>query len=262
MSVYHSAKSWIGRGLIASRLFRRSLGDGGVVVAFHRVNDDIPEDGLTRSSRSFEAFCRRFSSSFDVITLTDFVSRLERKASVAGALAITFDDGYLDNFTVAAPILKQLNLPATFYITTGFIGSTIVPWWDAAISPRQPWMDWDHVRQLAAEGFEIGAHTRSHADLGKVEGDEAKKEIAGSREELREAIGRVPEHFAYPYGQKTNLLEGNRALVKCAGFRSCVSCFGGRAVSTTDPHRLRRVPISPWFRTPEQFLFEVAWQIE
>lgn len=262
MSVSHTAKTLMGHGLIASRLFRYTLGDGGIVVAFHRVNDEIPEDGLTRNSRAFAAFCRRFKASFDVITLTDFVSRLERNESVAGKLAITFDDGYLDNFTVAAPILRKLALPATFFITTGFIGSTIVPWWDAAISPRQPWMNWDQVRQLAAEGFEIGAHTQTHPDLGKIDGDEAEKEIVGSREELRDAIGRVPEHFAYPYGQPNNLLESNLERVKRAGFRSCVSCFGGRAASSTDPHRLKRVPISTWFRSPEQFVFEVAWQVK
>ena len=252
-----TAGALVGRGILFSRLHKFMLGDEGIIVAFHRVDDRLPEDGLTRSSRVFERFCRFFKANFDVIPLTDFVLRLERKESVAGKLVITFDDGYLDNYQVAAPILRKLDLPATFYVVTQYIESNVVPWWDAALAKNPGWMTWDEVRFLALEGFEIGAHTRTHLDLGTVDGAVADSEIAGSRQDLVDAIGKPPDHFAYPYGQRKNLLDLNRQRVIDAGFRSCVSCHGGLVPLRTDPFHLERIPISAWFRNPEQFAFEV-----
>jgi peptidoglycan/xylan/chitin deacetylase (PgdA/CDA1 family) len=253
----HQSRAWLGRGLVATGLDRLVRGEIGVVVAFHRVTDAIPEDGITKGSRDFERFCRFFRDHFDVISLDDFVGRLERKASVAGTLAITFDDGYLDNFEIAAPILRKLSLPATFFLVSGFLGTTIVPWWDRGLSPQPAWMSWDQARALAAEGFDIGAHTRTHVDLGVIAGGEAREEIAGSRSDLAREIGKVPVHFAFPYGQPGNLLGENRELIAESGFRSCVSCHGGLATGGTHPLHLPRVPINPWMRTPDQFAFEV-----
>ncbi len=257
MSIRQRVESGLGHGLALVGLHRLALGSNGLILAFHRVNDVLPEDGLTRSARKFERFCRFFKSNFDVVALSELVTQIEQKKSVAGKVAITFDDGYRGNFEVAAPILRRLSLPSTFYIVTRFIGTDTVPWWDRDL-PQQPgWMSWDQVRTLSREGFDIGAHTRTHVDLGTVEGAEARDEIAGSRQDIIRETGRVPEHFAYPYGQRNNLLEGNRALVKDAGFRSCVSCYGGQVSSCTEPFMLRRVPVAAWYRTPEQLIFEL-----
>lgn len=255
-----ATKSLIEKGLAVSGLHRTFLGEFGIVVAFHRVNDTIPEDGLTKGSRDFERFCRFFRANFDVVPLDDFVGRLRRGDSVRGRLAITFDDGYLDNVEVAAPILRKLDLPATFFVATRFLGSSVVPWWDAAL-PRQPgWMTWDDVRLLHREGFDIGAHTQTHIDLGKVHGDEADREIVGSRKDIWDELGRIPNHFAYPYGQRNNLLQSNLERVEAAGFQCCLSCYGGLTPSGGDPFRLQRIPISEWYRTPEQFAVEALTQ--
>jgi len=258
MSIRRRAESWLGRGLISSRLHRVVLGDRGIIVAFHRVTDKLPEDGLTRSSRDFERFCRFFKTNYDTVSLQEFISRVERGVSVAGSLAITFDDGYLDNYEVAAPILQKLGLPATFFVVSRYLGTNIVPWWDASLPCQPGWMTWDQVGSLAREGFDIGAHTQNHADLGKVDGAEADMEIEGSRRDLHEALGRIPDHFAFPYGQAGNLSEANRQRIRAAGFRCCVSCHGGIVRTGEDLFHLHRIPIGGWFRTPEQFGFEVA----
>jgi peptidoglycan/xylan/chitin deacetylase (PgdA/CDA1 family) len=233
-------------------------GDRGIVVAFHRVNDTIPEDSLTRSSRDFDRFCRFFKANYDVISLDEFIRRLSSGASLAGALAITFDDGYLDNYEVAAPILYRLGLPSTFFVVTQFLGTNVVPWWDASLVRQPGWMTWDQVRSLRDQGFDIGAHTQTHVDLGQVNGAEAEREICGSREDLKTMLGVPPRHFAYPYGGIKNILEANRERTRSGGFASCVSCHGGTAPPGTDPFRLRRIPLTTWFRTPEQFAFEVS----
>ncbi|MBE0591761.1 MAG: polysaccharide deacetylase family protein, partial [Gemmatimonadales bacterium] len=145
-----------------------------------------------------------------------------------------------------------------FFVTTDFIGSSQVPWWDAEEGIASHWMDWQDVRQLAADGFEIGSHTVHHADLGKVRGDEAYREITDSKSRLESELQREVTLFAYPYGGRPHLDEANRALVRKAGYACCVSAFGGSVRSGTDPFRIRRTPVSPWYLSPYQFGFETV----
>ncbi len=251
-------KALAGRAVFAAGMHRHLLGDRGIIVAFHRVNDQTAGDALTVSCRSFARFCAFFKRHYEVLPLGEMVARIDRGESIGGSLAITFDDGYLDNYTVAAPILRHHALPATFFITSQFIGTQTVPCWDADVTPPPRWMSWDQVRALAAQGFTIGGHTRSHANLGEVAGDTARKEIRGGREEIEAELGTAIDLFAYPFGRPDALAEDNRDLVREAGFRCCVSCHGGTVTSRTDPFRLYRVPINDWFADPHQFGLETA----
>lgn len=249
--------SFAGNCLTAYGLHRRLLGDHGVVVAFHRVSDAY-RDALTCSTRDFQSYCRHFARHFTVVPLDAMVTRLERGASVAGLLAVTFDDGYRDNFENAAPILRSLGLPATFFVVSDFMETDAVAWWDRGCDPPPPWMTWEQVRRLHDEGFTIGAHTRTHANLGEVTGERARWEIFGSRQELESRLGAPVELFAYPYGRPDNMTEQNRELVRQAGFRCCASGHGGTNPRGSDAMRLRRVALTSWFRTPSQFAFEVV----
>jgi len=253
-----SLKSLLGRIVFESRLSAILLRNAAVIVAFHRIHDSAGSDGLSISVGMFERYCRFFMRHFRVISLRDLVHRLERGRELSRDLAITFDDGYRDNFENAAPVLEKLSLPATFFVVTQWIGTDVVPWWDRAQGVRHPWMTWDHVRSLYRKGFDIGAHSRTHVDLGRVSGAEARKEILGARLELQRQLDAPVELFAYPYGGPNHLADANRDLVKAAGFRCCCSCFGGINATGTNPFHLGRVPISPWYASPQQFGLEVA----
>jgi peptidoglycan/xylan/chitin deacetylase (PgdA/CDA1 family) len=256
--VKHAVKAALGQGLLGLRVHRMIEAERGLIVVFHRVNRFPTTDGLTATPERFEEFCRFFSRYFNVVSLTTFIQALEQGRSVGGMLAITFDDGYLDNYEIAAPILTRLDLPATFFVTTRFIGSEIVPWWDREIGMVFPWMNWGQVRALHAQGFEIGAHTRTHSDLGLVAGDAAMDEIQGSRFDLEDQLGAQVQHFAYPYGREHQLMESNRDLVAQAGYRCCCSSYGGSNTKTTSPLFVRRQPISSWFSSPYELGFEFA----
>jgi len=250
-------KATMGRIVFESRLNWLLLGDAGIVVAFHHVHDMQDARGLAIGLAMFERYCRFFRRHFQVIPLRDFVGRLERREPLNRRLAITFDDGYLDNFEHAAPVLERLGLPATFFIVSQWIGSDVVPWWDREQHPRHPWMTWDQVRLLRRRGFDIGAHTRTHVDLGRIGGEVAHHEILGGRFELEQQLGEAVDLFAYPYGGPGNLADANRELVKAAGFRCCCSCHGGLTGAGADPFRLPRVAVSPWYTSPPQFGFEL-----
>jgi peptidoglycan/xylan/chitin deacetylase (PgdA/CDA1 family) len=213
---------------------------------------------LTVSVPVFERYCQFFNDHFQVVSLREIISRLESGQKLNRELAITFDDGYLDNFENAAPVLDRLSLPATFFVVSQWIGTDLIPWWDRQQGVRYPWMNWDQVRTLTDRGFDIGAHTRTHVDLGAVDEGDAREEIFGARFELERRLNHPIELFAYPYGRRSNIADSSRHLVKAAGFRCCCSCFGGVIGPGTDPFDLPRVPISLANSSPLEFGFEVA----
>ena len=251
-------RHWLGRAVFGAGLDAVLLRNTAMVVAFHRVQDTERPEALTVGVRAFEQYCRFFREHFRVVALGDLVTRLERGLPAHRELAITFDDGYLDNHDMAAPILERLGLPATFFIVTDWMGTGLVPWWDRVRNIQYPWMTWDHVRALHRRGFEIGAHTRTHVDLGVVTAEEAHREIAGARRDLERHLAAPVDLFAYPYGRRHNLTDSNLELVRAAGFRCCCSCFGGVNTRGSDPFRLARIAVTPRYDSPQQLGLEVA----
>jgi peptidoglycan/xylan/chitin deacetylase (PgdA/CDA1 family) len=250
-------KSVLGRAASWSGTYSREFRSIMAIVAFHRVNDQMPLDGLTCSSAKFEAFCRFFSKHFTVLPFGEQVAGCRAGRDMGGTLSITFDDGYLDNFEVAAPILRRLGLPATFFVTTGFIGSTAPAPWDIALPESPGWMNWDHVRGLLAQGFQIGSHTHSHIDMAAADPETVRKELSISKRKLLEELNLVADLFAYPFGGREHMSERSRALVRESGFSCCAACYGGVNSPAADPYMLNRIGIAEWFDTPDQFGFEL-----
>jgi peptidoglycan/xylan/chitin deacetylase (PgdA/CDA1 family) len=251
-------KALIGRVIYGLRLHRALLGNKGLVVLFHRIDDRLQGNPISATSQEFAEFCAFFAKYFRVVSMEEMLRLIDAGASLRGVCCITFDDGYLDNLTIAARTLKHHSLPACFFISSGMIGSQVRPWWDATIPIRTIWMQPDDLRTLARD-FEIGAHTIHHVDLGQVTGAEAHAEIAQSKSQLEALIGREVPYFTYPYGGKQHITEPNLDLIRSAGYRCCMSAFGGAVEPKTDLFRIKRAPISPWFLSPYQFGFEAIF---
>jgi len=247
----------LGSAVFGAGLHRRLLRGTAAVAVFHRIDDRYPDNPITLTSKRFRAFCRFFAERFEVVPFGTLVGLLERHVPLRGQLAITFDDGYRDNYRIAAPILAELGLPACFFLTSGFIESTEIPWWDREAGISSEWMSWDEVRALHGMGFEIGAHTVTHADLGVLQGEAARGEIVDSRTELEGRIGAEVPYFAYPFGRESQMTEANRELVRLAGYRCCPSAFGGVVRTGDDPFRFRRIPVTGWYRSPAHLGAEI-----
>jgi peptidoglycan/xylan/chitin deacetylase (PgdA/CDA1 family) len=251
-------KTVMGRVAGIAGICERTFASTMITVAFHRVNDQMLEDSLTCSSAKFEAFCNFFRKYARVVSLSEQVAACGEGRDMRGTVSITFDDGYLDNFEVAAPILRRLRMPATFFITSGFIGSQVVAPWDAEL-PRQPgWMSWDHVRALIAQGFEIGGHTDTHIDMGRADTSTLRAELEISKQKIKRELGISVQLFAYPFGNRENITERSRQLVRDLGFVCCASCYGGLNEVGESPYHLKRIPIAEWFKTPDQFAYEIV----
>jgi hypothetical protein len=97
MSPKKQLKSMLGRTAAAVGLYKRDFRSKLLIVAFHRVNDELPEDGLTCRSTKFREFCEFFAEHFRVCSLAEQVSSHQSGADMGGTVSITFDDGYRDN---------------------------------------------------------------------------------------------------------------------------------------------------------------------
>ena len=151
------------------------------------------------------------------------------------SFCVTFDDGYEDTLTAALPILRDLSIPATVYVPTAIIGGTARLTW---YRDSPPMLDWDGVAELRADGtFDVGAHSRTHPALPRLDDASSRAEIDGSREDLAERLGEAPTSFCYPAGLYG---ERERALVIQAGYASAVTVRTGVNGPGCDPFALAR----------------------
>jgi peptidoglycan/xylan/chitin deacetylase (PgdA/CDA1 family) len=251
-------KKQLGRICHFSGVYRFAMTGKAIIVVFHSISDNADGNPIASSPEKFEQFCRYFQKHFHVISMNELVERLMGGKDISYNLVITFDDGYRDNFTKAIPILKKYNLPATFYIATDYIDSTFQTWWDIQNNVTTEWMSWDQIRKMHRMGFEIGAHTMTHADLGSIDASSCQKEVLGSFDRIEKEVGYRPKFFSYPYGGKKNLSALNHKVLKQISIPHIAAAYGGLVYQDSTPSFLHRLPIGHWFQTPEQFAFELT----
>jgi peptidoglycan/xylan/chitin deacetylase (PgdA/CDA1 family) len=111
-------------------------------------------------------------------------------------VGLTFDDGYADFATTAAPILSEFGFGATVFVVAGAIGAGND--WDPP--PRRSLMTRGQVREVHAAGFEVGSHGWSHVRLDQLAARERADQLERSRDALEELLGTRVSGFCYPYG--------------------------------------------------------------
>jgi peptidoglycan/xylan/chitin deacetylase (PgdA/CDA1 family) len=129
------------------------------------------------------------------------VSELIENDGREPAVALTFDDAFANFATVAWPLLRAHHLPATVFVPTGFVGGANS--WAEMPGGRMtalPLCDWATLARLGEEGVTLGAHTRTHPDLRRLDASALADEIGGSIEDIRRETGQTADGFAYPYG--------------------------------------------------------------
>ena len=155
-------------------------------------------------------------------------------------VAITLDDGYLDNLENALPVLQRHGFSATCYAVSGALGRCND--WDAAkLGVRKPMMDVTQLRAWHAGGMEVGAHTRTHPRLSQCSDAQLRDEIAGNKAELEDAIGAAVPQFCYPYGDHDDRVV---AATREAGYTAATTIRRGRARACDDLWRLPRVAVA------------------
>jgi peptidoglycan/xylan/chitin deacetylase (PgdA/CDA1 family) len=238
-------QTYLASGIPGARMrVARSLGRSCLtVITYHQVQDPA-DDGSSVGTGAFHQQMEYLREAYRVVPLRDGVKKLARGQKPERLVAITFDDGYLDNAATAAPIMHALDLPATFFVSTDMIGSTKpFPHDRERGRPPQQHMTWTDLRHLSAQGFDIGSHTCSHADMGAITLDQARMELRESRERLEIELRQPIRLFAFPYGHRRNMRPDTMAAAR-REYEVCCSAYGGHNTTPADPANIRRIVIS------------------
>lgn len=217
---------------------------GGLrILTYHRVNDDHPADRLSVPRVRFEEQMAELAASKrPVVRLEDALVALRGQSRLPErAVALTFDDGYQDNFRVALPVLTRHGFPATFFIATGLIGGTRPMERYRSCCDSDRMLDWAEVAQLGSFGHGIGGHTREHRELATLSAAERAGEIAGCRQDIAEKTGTAPSLFCYPRGSEGPDV---RRDVAAAGFEGACTVAPGANAPGVDLFGLRRTEVS------------------
>jgi len=222
------------------------------ILAYHHISLPPAESTSAATYLSPERFahqvaiCRRFG--FETITVAEVARALRGGASLPRRpVVFTFDDGWLDVFTDAYPILDRAGYRGTVFLVGNALGQRGIAYADSREQAPQPVMRVDSIRELAKKGWEIGAHSNSHVRLTRLGEGDARRDVEMGRQAVERMIGVRPEVLAYPYG---DFHGGLAKTIEDIGFAAACSTVPGRTHRPGECFFLRRVPIghdmSPW----------------
>lgn len=220
----------------------RQLTGGTVILMYHAFGR-----GGEKASR-YVVPARRFAQQmgwlkrrhYCILSLDEYLDhcrayRLPPKRSVV----ITVDDGYADTHSVAYPVLRRLDFPATVFLVSRHLG-TCNSWDQGSELTGRPLLSVALVQDMANGGIAIGAHTQTHPILSAVHPLEAREQISNSRRDLQRDLQAPINVFAYPYGKQNSVLQ---TLVEEAGYDGAVGISSGWNCPATSWFNLRRVEI-------------------
>lgn len=192
-------------------------------IVYHTIS--APEKSLPSnidiSPEKFEAHLKWLAARRGrVVPLRQCLTVAERKKLIA----ITFDDGFRDNLTVALPLLEKYDLPMTIFVATDFIG-------------KADYLSADEIKFLANHRLvTIGSHGHTHRHFTRLSESEARFELTESRRLLEDLTRRKVDLLAYPFGDCNAFTE--QLSAEC-GYRAAWSVWNGN----NTPFSRWRVPL-------------------
>jgi peptidoglycan/xylan/chitin deacetylase (PgdA/CDA1 family) len=242
------------RAILARRAEAREQ-RGVRILGYHRVADD--RDVLAVSPDAFRRQMQALLESGSRIIRLDAALGLLTQAVSESYVCVTFDDGYRDTLENAAPILRELGIPATVFVPTAMIDGRSSFYWYRRSPP--PALTWDDIDELIADGLiDVQSHSRTHPRLPALDDGRAGDELAGSKADIERHVASTVSSFCYPAG-----LYGPRdaRLVLETGYRGAVTCRSGLNAGGGGLVELRRTMVS-WRDDVERFRAKVAGRLD
>jgi peptidoglycan/xylan/chitin deacetylase (PgdA/CDA1 family) len=172
---------------------RRASRDGGRILCYHSFGQrpgDVNDITPARFRRQLEVALR---AGYEFVP----PSQIAGSGGTPKQLAVTFDDGFKSVATVAAPVLKELGIPWSLFVVSGW-SEHLAAW------HREQVLSWHDIAALAEAGAEIGSHSVTHPNFSGLIGAEALDELGESRRMIRARLGVDAQTFAVPFGQSAN----------------------------------------------------------
>lgn len=215
------------------------------ILAYHSLDPKRFPNKLAVSPELFEKqmlFLKK--KTFQVIGLETCAQSQGREGCGEKKVAITFDDGYEDNYRDAFPVLKKLGFAATFFVTPAEIG-------------KQGFMTWEMLKEMAATpGIEIGSHALEHKPLSDIPEKEAWTSLVASKKTLEEKLGREVKAISYPSGSFSEKIV---EMARGAGYAyGCAASHVHDRKWLGNPFLLRRIKISDSSRSEFTFALRLS----
>ncbi len=209
------------------------------ILMYHSIAPNDSGSLLVVAPQIFEDQMEYLSRhQYKVVSLDDF---LDAKNS-RNMLALTFDDGYEDNYLYAYPILKKYQFPATIFLVTDWIG-------------KKGYLTWNQIEEMEQHGISFGNHTETHAYLPSMTDPDCRKEIISAQTMLQKKIRHPSSVFCYPFGAYTPALQ---TFLKDFGFRAALATSIDGESALDDLYAFRRIRISNSAQLPFNFGFKVS----
>jgi len=204
------------------------------ILCYHRLTDKC-NSSMCLSPKVFDEQMKYLKNNgYRTISLEQLQCFLEFKCSIPEkSVIITLDDGYRSAYDVAYPVLKKYGFTATLFIYTDYVG----------VSKNA--MTWSQLKEMKADGFEVGSHTISHADLTqqrdgetfRVYQDRIEKEIGESKKIIDKRLNQNTTTFAFPFGRYNSTV---LRICRQKGYITSVSVNRGSNPFFADPLTLKR----------------------
>lgn len=229
------------RSLLLAGALRPRRRSGCAYLIYHSVNGQLPIE-LDLAPPLLERQLRYLAQTGRVISYVAALTCFQRALPCAADnYVLTFDDGYRDFYTQVFPLLQRWRLPATLFVTTGFVEERVaypmLSYPKLAVEP----VTWEMVGEMAESGLvTLGAHTHTHPVLTKVSPTQIEEELARPIELFQQRLGIKPQHFCYPRAIWNPTVEKMVARY----YESAVIGGGERAtIEHFHPYRIPRLPI-------------------
>ena len=243
MRVKTAAKTVVKRGIVeAASLVRPATAGMRGLVYHHVVEVEEHDPGeLTVSASLLERQCAylrehgyRVAEAAAVVKAIRSGSEPEDKS-----VLLTFDDGYVDTYSLALPVLERYRFPATVFVVADALTDRARP------VAEKSYMDIRQAREIVAGGLmSVGCHGATHSNLRGLSDDALRRETAGAKQRIEDALGTAVKLFAYPFGSYDAWDARVRGAVEAAGFEGAFTSIAGPNTSRTDPFLLLRSRVS------------------
>lgn len=198
------------------------------VLTYHSVGAALPSDPHGTAMAA-----GRFREHVAVLAAHGAAAPFGPPRDDAPRVAVTFDDGYADTLTAAAPLLARAGLPFTVFVP-----------WAHLDAPGGLYLSRAGLRELAAvPGCSIGAHGGRHVDLTGLDDEALRPELSRSRSELEDLLARPVTAMSYPFGRLDRRV---RDAAAAAGFTAAGTSVYGANAPGEDPLLLKRTEAVAW----------------
>lgn len=215
------------------------------VLMYHRVGE-AHNDWEARYAISASNFAKHMQAlarkGYQAVGIDAFLDWLDGGPALpAGALLVTFDDGFRGVREHALPVMESLGWPFTVFLVSDLIGGEDV--WTRASNPAgvtYPLLDAQDIQNMQRRGVSFHSHTRSHASLPTLDESQLMDQLAGSRTTLTALLGHDVPYLAYPFGHLDERVE---AATREAGYRAAFSTQPGFNRRDVNRFRIRRIDV-------------------